>query len=86
MFQKNLNQRLNSRIHRQASVDTFSKMAKVTVVHTGGLYDLELAGGETINNMTTLTSLKFYVDQWVTIEFLGGSWSIVGDGAQRGGG
>ena len=72
-------------IRKQAQRQNFAKIAKVTVVHLGGLYTVELAGGQTLNMLNSLSGSKFYVGQWVTLEYLGGDWVIAGEGAQRGG-
>jgi hypothetical protein len=83
---KDHNEQLAYNIRKQTSMDTFAKIAKVSVVIPGGRYDVELGGGQTLNGLTTVTKNKYNVDDWVTLEFFGGDWVIAGMGSQKGGG
>lgn len=85
MLKGKLAKNLHNLVGRETKIDTFSKIAKVTLVQLGGVYDVELSGGQTMNSISCSTNSKCYVDQWVTLEFFGGNWVIVGDAAQRGG-
>lgn len=74
-------------IRKNARKENFAKIAKVITVHPGGLYTVELSGGQTINKLNTNSSgFKYTVDQWVTLEHFGGDWIIAGESAQKGGG
>lgn len=79
--------KLSEKIRKGAKRENFAKIAKVTTVHPGGLYTVELSGGQTLNKLNSVSSgFRFSVDQWVTLEFFGGDWVIAGDSAQKGGG
>lgn len=73
-------------ISRKAHRENFAKIAVITVIHAGGRYDVELSGGQTMNKLNSISyGSKFYVGQWVTLEYFGGDWVISGESAQRGG-
>lgn len=72
-------------LDRRAASQNFAKIAKVTSVNVGGLYDVELTGGQALNNVNSIAGYKLYEGQWVTLEYFGGDWTIAGNSAQRGG-
>lgn len=79
-------QKLFDSIGQQATNQNFAKIAQITAIHTGGYYDVELTSGIPITNIVCLDfSVKFGIGSWVTVEFYGGDWAIVGRSAYKGG-
>lgn len=77
---------IHRKIQRQAHKELFAKIGVITAVKTGGRYNVELTGGQTIYNLNSVSyGSRFYVGQWVTLEFFGGDYVISGESAQRGG-
>lgn len=68
-----------------AKRENFARIAKVTEVHPGGCYTVETPGGQTLNQLVSTSPDTHFVDQWVTLEFMGGDYSIAGESAEKGG-
>lgn len=78
--------KLSTQISRNATNQKFAKIAKITAVLTGGYYDVEDSTGTPITRVVTVgANLKYYVGQWVTLEYFGGDWAIAGVSAHKGG-
>ncbi len=79
-------QKLHDTIQKQVANQNFAKIAKITAKKTGGYYDVELSSGETYTDVTCLDySKKYGIGDWVTLEYYGGDWAIVGRSAYKGG-
>lgn len=79
-------QKLHDTIHKQVNNQNFAKIGKVTAKKTGGYYDVELTSGEGYTDVICLDfSKKYGIGDWVTLEFYGGDWAIVGRSAYKGG-
>ena len=73
-------------LHKAVTKENFAKIAKITAIHAGGYYDVETTGGIPYTNIVnTDFSTKYTIGQWVTIEYYGGDWAIVGRAAYKGG-
>ena len=82
----NYHEKFQQELRRQVQRQNFAKIGKITAVHLGGSYTVELGGGQTLNSLNSIAlNSKFYVGQWVTLESFGGDWVIAGEGAQKGG-
>lgn len=83
---KDIHGKIQHKLSQSADRQLFAKIAIITAVNTGGRYNVELTGGQEISNLNSISyGSKFYVGQWVTLEFFGGDWVISGESAQRGG-
>lgn len=79
-------QKLIDTIAKQATNQNFAKIAKITAVKTGGYYDVESSSGTPITDVICLDySKKYGIGDWVTLEYYGGDWAIVGRSAYKGG-
>ena len=73
-------------IQKAVTKENFAKIAKITAINAGGYYDVETTSGVPYTNVCNMDySTKYTLGQWVTIEYYGGDWAIVGRAAYKGG-
>lgn len=71
---------------KQIVKENFAKIAKITAINGKGYYNVETSGGAPYTNVVCLDyASKYQVGQWVTLEYYGGDWAIVGRAAYKGG-
>ena len=82
----NFTKGLQRNVAKKASNQNFAKIAKITAVLPGGIYDVETSNGNPLTGLVNIAyNIKFQVGQWVTLEYFGGDWLIAGIAAHKGG-
>lgn len=78
--------KLAAEAREAAQLNEFSKIGKILQRNENGRYKVAIMSGGVMDDITIgVAGLKFMEGDYVTLEFFGGDWQIVGRSARRGG-